>query len=244
MNRLPNEVFPSTAESKTAVAPSKPTLYWLRVGLLAFAILALPLCAIFLPNVKEAVAKSTAAFDARIKERDDESNEISSRADASVASSETSSEKPLERTSEKPREPSFTALLDEEFAALEKISPRFDEVRSSVDEPSGVAQVAFVARSSAAAQNFSSIRNVPPPQNFSCDAETERLATRLQDALNARGVEAVRIERWGDRFWRASGRAPFDSKTGVSEFFEAIGDDATSAARALLEQIAAKTSIR
>jgi hypothetical protein len=60
------------------------------------------------------------------------------------------------------------------------------------------------------------------------------LATRLQDEMKKRGVGAPRIERWGGRFWRASGFATTDD--GVATFCEAVDVDPTSAQRTALEK--------
>ncbi len=57
------------------------------------------------------------------------------------------------------------------------------------------------------------------------------LASRLQAEMAERGVGAPRVERWGGRFWRASGFATTD---GVATFCEAIDVDPTAAQRAAL----------
>ena len=66
--------------------------------------------------------------------------------------------------------------------------------------------------------------------------ETE-LAARLQDEMKVRGVGAPRIERWGGRFWRASGFAT--TNEGVATFCEAVDVDPTSAQRTALEKFEA-----
>ncbi|MBR4976255.1 MAG: hypothetical protein IKY61_04315, partial [Thermoguttaceae bacterium] len=58
------------------------------------------------------------------------------------------------------------------------------------------------------------------------------LAARLQDEMKERGVGNPRIERWGGRFWRASGFAT--TSEGVATFCEAVDVDPTSAQRAAL----------
>ncbi|MBQ8286044.1 MAG: hypothetical protein IJZ10_07050 [Thermoguttaceae bacterium] len=67
------------------------------------------------------------------------------------------------------------------------------------------------------------------------DVENEdetALAARLQDEMAERGVGNPRIERWGERFWRASGFAT--TSEGVATFCEAVDVDPTSAQRAAL----------
>jgi hypothetical protein len=58
------------------------------------------------------------------------------------------------------------------------------------------------------------------------------LAARLQDEMKERGVGNPRIERWGERFWRASGFATTDE--GVATYCEAVDVDPTAAQRAAL----------
>ena len=64
------------------------------------------------------------------------------------------------------------------------------------------------------------------------DEDEAALTARLQDEMKERGVGAPRIERWGGRFWRASGFATTDE--GVATFCEAVDVDPTSAQRAAL----------
>ena len=67
------------------------------------------------------------------------------------------------------------------------------------------------------------------------DVENEdetALAARLQDEMAERGVGNPRIERWGERFWRASGFAT--TSEGVATICEAVDVDPTSAQRAAL----------
>jgi hypothetical protein len=61
--------------------------------------------------------------------------------------------------------------------------------------------------------------------------ETAR-AARLEAEMKERGVGNPRIERWGERFWRASGFATTDD--GVATFCEAVDVDPTAAQRAAL----------
>ena len=58
------------------------------------------------------------------------------------------------------------------------------------------------------------------------------LAARLEAEMKERGVGNPRIERWGERFWRASGFATTDE--GVATFCEAVDVDPTAAQRAAL----------
>ena len=58
------------------------------------------------------------------------------------------------------------------------------------------------------------------------------LAARLEAEMKERGVGNPRIERWGERFWRASGFATTDD--GVATFCEAVDVDPTAAQRAAL----------
>ena len=58
------------------------------------------------------------------------------------------------------------------------------------------------------------------------------LTARLQSEMKERGVGNPRIERWGGRFWRASGFATTDE--GVATFCEAVDVDPTAAQRAAL----------
>ena len=58
------------------------------------------------------------------------------------------------------------------------------------------------------------------------------LAARLEAEMKERGVGNPRIERWGGRFWRASGFATTDD--GVAAFCEAVDVDPTAAQRAAL----------
>ena len=70
------------------------------------------------------------------------------------------------------------------------------------------------------------------------DDETA-LATRLQEEMKERGVGNPRIERWGGRFWRASGFAT--TNEGVATFCEAVDVDPISAQRAALAKFEAAT---
>ncbi|MBQ8363137.1 MAG: hypothetical protein IJX36_04320, partial [Thermoguttaceae bacterium] len=58
------------------------------------------------------------------------------------------------------------------------------------------------------------------------------LTARLQNEMKERGVGNPRIERWGGRFWRASGFAT--TREGVATFCEAVDVDPTAAQRAAL----------
>ena len=58
------------------------------------------------------------------------------------------------------------------------------------------------------------------------------LAARLQAEMKERGVGNPRIERWGGRFWRASGFAT--TNEGVATFCEAVDVDPTAAQQAAL----------
>lgn len=60
------------------------------------------------------------------------------------------------------------------------------------------------------------------------------LAARLRDEMEARGVDAPRIERWGGRFWRASGYAA--TREGVAAYCEAVDVDPAAAQRTALEK--------
>ena len=69
------------------------------------------------------------------------------------------------------------------------------------------------------------------------DGDEAALAARLQDEMKARGVGNPRIERWGERFWRASGFAT--TEDGVATFCEAVDVDPTAAQRAALAKFEA-----
>jgi hypothetical protein len=70
------------------------------------------------------------------------------------------------------------------------------------------------------------------------DGEDETaLAARLQDEMKERGVGNPRIERWGERFWRASGFAT--TAEGVATFCEAVDVDPAAAQRAALAKFEA-----
>ena len=60
------------------------------------------------------------------------------------------------------------------------------------------------------------------------------LAARLEAEMKERGVGNPRVERWGGRFWRASGFAT--TIGGVATFCEAVDVDPTAAQRAALEK--------
>ncbi len=66
------------------------------------------------------------------------------------------------------------------------------------------------------------------------DGESETALAALRDEMEARGVDAPRIERWGGRFWRASGYAA--TREGVAAYCEAVDVDPTAAQRAALEK--------
>lgn len=63
------------------------------------------------------------------------------------------------------------------------------------------------------------------------------LAARLEAEMKERGVGNPRIERWGGRFWRASGVAT--TSDGVATFCEAVDVDPTAAQRAALAKFEA-----
>ena len=69
------------------------------------------------------------------------------------------------------------------------------------------------------------------------DEDETALATRLEAEMKERGVGNPRIERWGGRFWRASGVATTDD--GVATFCEAVDVDPTAAQRAALAKFEA-----
>ncbi|MBR4834138.1 MAG: hypothetical protein IKU86_07390 [Thermoguttaceae bacterium] len=60
------------------------------------------------------------------------------------------------------------------------------------------------------------------------------LTARLRSEMASRGVDAPKIERWGDRFWRASGYAA--TREGVATYCEAVDVDPASAQRTALEK--------
>ncbi len=64
------------------------------------------------------------------------------------------------------------------------------------------------------------------------DENETALTSRLRDEMAERGVGNPRIERWGGRFWRASGFAT--TEDGVATFCEAVDVDPTAAQRAAL----------
>lgn len=64
------------------------------------------------------------------------------------------------------------------------------------------------------------------------DEDETALTARLRDEMAERGVGNPRIERWGGRFWRASGFAT--TEEGVATFCEAVDVDPTAAQRAAL----------
>ncbi len=81
-----------------------------------------------------------------------------------------------------------------------------------------------------------------PNENESQHAETAALAeedetaltARLRNEMASRGVDAPRIERWGERFWRASGYAA--TQEGVATHCEAVDVDPSAAQRTALEK--------
>lgn len=73
------------------------------------------------------------------------------------------------------------------------------------------------------------------PSEIGGDAAS--LAARLEAEMKERGVGNPRIERWGERFWRASGFATTDD--GVATFCEAVDVDPTAAQRAALAKFEA-----
>ncbi len=93
----------------------------------------------------------------------------------------------------------------------------------------------YVAAKSAveSASNALNVNNVKARLAAPASEENETaLTTRLQDEMKERGVGNPRIERWGGRFWRASGFATTDE--GVATFCEAVDVDPTAAQRAAL----------
>lgn len=64
--------------------------------------------------------------------------------------------------------------------------------------------------------------------------ESETALAALRDEMEARGVAAPRIERWGERFWRASGYAA--TREGVAAYCEAVDVDPAAAQRTALEK--------
>ena len=68
-------------------------------------------------------------------------------------------------------------------------------------------------------------------ESVAVDEDEAALTKRLQNEMAERGVGNPRVERWGGRFWRASGFATTD---GVATFCEAVDVDPTAAQRAAL----------
>lgn len=84
------------------------------------------------------------------------------------------------------------------------------------------------------AQNAQLPQNVAPASfETPTDSDVE-LASRLQAELRARGVDGAVVERWGSRFWRASGKTPPD-ENGCVAFCEAFGPDPLAAAQGALD---------
>ena len=142
---------------------------------------------------------------------------------------------------------SFADYVAAEEAALESVEPQ--EVANDVGAPSPT----WEAEASAA--DYAASKPVDDSETDVWEASVEKtrlasavesvgaevsgedeaaLATRLQDEMKKRGVGAPRIERWGGRFWRASGFATTDD--GVATFCEAVDVDPTSAQRTALEK--------
>jgi hypothetical protein len=140
---------------------------------------------------------------------------------------------------------SFADYVAAEEAALEIVEPQ--EVANDVGAPSPT----WEAEASAA--DYAASKPVDDSETDVWEASVEKtrlasavesvgaevsgedeaaLTARLQDEMKKRGVGAPRIERWGGRFWRASGFAT--TSEGVATFCEAVDVDPTSAQRAAL----------
>lgn len=90
------------------------------------------------------------------------------------------------------------------------------------------------------AVNDEKTRLAAPVESFVASEESEdetALASRLEAEMKERGVGNPRIERWGGRFWRASGFAT--TSDGVATFCEAVDVDPTAAQRAALAKFEA-----
>lgn len=133
---------------------------------------------------------------------------------------------------------SFADYVAAEEAGTPNVANEFDEM-SPTSEPD--ANVADYAASEAALDSDADVGavNVETTELATAsvaadvsDEDETALAARLQDEMKERGVGAPRIERWGGRFWRASGFATTDE--GVATFCEAVDVDPTSAQRAAL----------
>lgn len=77
---------------------------------------------------------------------------------------------------------------------------------------------------------------VPGATDVLSESETD-LTARLENEMKERGVGNPRVERWGGRFWRASGFAT--TNEGVATFCEAVDGDPTAAQRAALTKFEA-----
>jgi len=145
-------------------------------------------------------------------------------------------------TSPEPRA-SFADYVAAETSASEPSEPSISQgVASSLDAPSlptspepGASFADYVAAENEVETEINeSALNVEKTElaaSFSGENEAA-LTARLQSEMKERGVGNPRIERWGGRFWRASGFATTDE--GVATFCEAVDVDPTAAQRAAL----------
>jgi len=115
------------------------------------------------------------------------------------------------------------------------VATDFDAASLPAAPEPGTSFADYVAAKSAveSASNALNVNNVKARLAAPASEENETaLTTRLQDEMKERGVGNPRIERWGGRFWRASGFATTDE--GVATFCEAVDVDPTAAQRAAL----------
>ena len=142
-------------------------------------------------------------------------------------------------TSPEPRA-SFADYVAAETSASETpesqgVATDFDAASLPAAPEPGTSFADYVAAKSAveSASNALNVNNVKARLAAPASEENETaLTTRLQDEMKERGVGNPRIERWGGRFWRASGFATTDE--GVATFCEAVDVDPTAAQRAAL----------
>jgi len=137
----------------------------------------------------------------------------------------------------------FADYVVAESSASEPSEPSISQgVASSLDAPSlptspepGASFADYVAAENEVETEINeSALNVEKTElaaSFSGENEAA-LTARLQSEMKERGVGNPRIERWGGRFWRASGFATTDE--GVATFCEAVDVDPTAAQRAAL----------
>ncbi len=137
----------------------------------------------------------------------------------------------------------FADYVVAESSASEPSEPTISQgVASSLDAPSlptspepGASFADYVAAENEVETEINesalSVEKTELAASFSGENEAA-LTARLQSEMKERGVGNPRIERWGGRFWRASGFATTDE--GVATFCEAVDVDPTAAQRAAL----------